>query len=75
MSINEVYYRSKNFALNIKNKIKSLNLDTQLVCLDLLDYTMVECKMPLHTAISSKDFLSTLINLLKTRDSQEVFYL
>ena len=75
MSINEVYYRSKNFALNIKNKLKSLNLDTQLVCLDLLDYTMVECKMPLHTAISSKDFLSTLINLLKTRDSQEVFYL
>ena len=64
--------RSKNFAVNIKNKIKSLNLETQTVCLELLDYAMVECKMPLHTAVSSKDFISTLINLLKTRDAPEV---
>lgn len=28
--------------------------------------------MPLHTAVSSKDFLNTLLNLIKTRDSPEV---
>ena len=33
---------------------------------------MVEGKMPLHTQVASKDFLQTLVNILKTRDFAEV---
>ena len=64
---------SKNFANYIKTKIRSLDSEIQIVCLDLLDYSMDEGKIPLHTAVSSKEFLTTLVNLLKTRDSPQVF--
>jgi hypothetical protein len=40
---------------------------------------MVECNLPLHTQVASKDFMTFLISLLKTQDSSElqfkVFYL
>jgi hypothetical protein len=49
-----------------------LNQDTQLLALDLLDYLVTEGKMPVHTQVAAKDFLTILISLLKTRDTPEV---
>ncbi len=43
-----------------------------MTCLDVLDFVMAEGKMPFHTQVGSKDFLNTLLTLLKTRDSPEV---
>jgi len=33
---------------------------------------MVECNLPLHNQVSSKDFITFLLTLLKTKDSPEV---
>lgn len=56
----------------MKNKLRDINQETQLLALDFLDYSMDDGKMPLWTQVSSKDFLSSLVNLLKTRDAPEV---
>lgn len=53
-------------------KLKDITQETQLLALDLLDFFAVEGKMPVHTQIAAKDFLTTLISLLKTRDAPEV---
>ena len=42
------------------------------MALDILDFLMDEGKMPLFTQVSSKDFLSTLVSILKTRGSSIV---
>jgi len=49
-----------------------LDQDVQLLGLDLLDYLMIEGKMPLWTQIASKAFLTSLVTLLKTRNAPEV---
>ena len=56
----------------MKNKIRDLNKDTQLLALDFLDYSIDDGKMPLWTQVGSKDFLSTLVNIYKTRNEEEV---
>ena len=47
----------------MKNKLRDINQETQLLALDFLDYSMDDGKMPLWTQVSSKDFLSSLVNL------------
>ena len=44
----------------------------QLIALDLIDYVVDKCNLPLHNQISSKDFITFLLTLLKTKDSLEV---
>jgi hypothetical protein len=56
----------------MKNKLRTINQETQLLALDFLDYSIDDGKIPLWTQVSSKDFLGSLVNLLKTRDAPEV---
>ena len=56
----------------MKSKLRDINQETQLLAIDFLDYSVDDGKMPLWTQVSSKDFLSSLVNLLKTRDAPEV---
>ena len=63
---------TKKYVSYIKNKIRDLNRDTQLLALDFLDYTIDDGKMPLWTQVGSKDFLQSLVNIYKTRDDEEV---
>lgn len=53
-------------------KLKDLNQETQILALDILDFLVTEGKMPVHTQVAAKDFLTILISLLKTRDAPEV---
>jgi hypothetical protein len=43
-----------------------------MLALDLIDFVVAEGKMPVWTQIASKDFLNSLIGILKTRDAPEV---
>ena len=65
-------FRAKNFVIEIKTLIKEAPAAKQLIALDLLDYVVVECGLPLHTQISSKDFITFMLTLLKTKDSPDV---
>ena len=56
----------------MKRKLRDINQETQLLALDFLDYSVDDGKMPLWTKVSSKDFLVSLVSLLKTRDSPQV---
>lgn len=71
--------RSKHFVAFIKNKLKELNVDVQSMALDLTDFFMDEGKMPLYNQVSSKDFLMTLVNILKNRGAsliqEKILYL
>lgn len=49
-----------------------MNQNTQLLALDILDYFMDYGKISLHTQVGTKDFLTRLVNLLKTRDAPSV---
>ena len=40
--------------------------------MDLIDFAVAEGKIPLWTQIASKDFLTSLLGVLKTRDAPEV---
>ena len=62
----------KKYVAYIKNKIRDLNKDIQLLALDFLDYSIDDGKMPLWTQVGSKDFLSSLVNIYKTRNNEEV---
>jgi len=42
------------------------------MALDLVDFFMDEGKMPLFTQVSSKDFLMTLVNILKNRGASVI---
>lgn len=68
------YFRAKLFVNYIKTKIKLVSYDQQIVMIDLLDYSMSEGKMPLHTQVASKDFISVLIGLIKSKDNPEVIW-
>jgi hypothetical protein len=63
---------AKNFCFYMKNKLRDMNVNVQLLALDILDYQMDEGKLPLRTQVSSKDFLSSLVNILKMRNDVEV---
>ena len=63
---------TKKYVAYMKNKIRDLNKDTQLLALDFLDYSIDDGKMPLWTQVGSKDFLSSLVNIYKTRNNEEV---
>jgi hypothetical protein len=74
-----ILFRAKNFHTFIKTKLKDINHEVQDMALDLTDYFMDEGKMPLFNQISSKDFLGTLVNILKTRGTpttqEKILYL
>jgi hypothetical protein len=56
----------------MKIKLIELNQEIQLLALDVLDFIMVEGKIPVWTQVAAKAFLTSLINILKTRDAPEV---
>jgi len=56
----------------MKAKVKDVDSDVELMALDIIDFAVAEGKVPLHTVISSKDFLSNLISVLRLRDAPEV---
>ena len=62
----------KKYCAYMKNKIRDLNKNTQLLALDFLDYSIDDGKIPLWTQVGSKDFLSSLVNIYKTRNDEEV---
>ncbi len=64
--------RVKNFANYMKVKVKDVDADTEQLALDIVDYAVAEGKVPIHTVISSKDFLSNLISVLRLRDAPDV---
>ena len=63
---------AKKYVAYMKNKIRDLNKDIQLLALDFLDYSIDDGKMPLWTQVGSKDFLQSLINIYKTRNEEDV---
>ena len=63
---------AKKYVSYMKNKIRDLNKNTQLLALDFLDYSIDDGKIPLWTQVGSKEFLSLLINIYKTRNDIEV---
>ena len=62
----------KKYVAYMKNKIRDLNKNTQLLALDFLDYSIDDGKIPLWTQVGSKEFLSSLVNIYKTRNDNEV---
>jgi len=56
----------------MKVKVKDLDSDVELLALDIIDFAVQEGKVPIHTVISTKDFLSNLISVLRLRDAPEV---
>ena len=62
----------KKYCAYMKNKIRDLNKNTQLLALDFLDYSIDDGKIPLWTQVGSKEFLSSLVNIYKTRNDEEV---
>ena len=62
----------KKYCSYMKTKIRDLNRDTQLLALDFLDYSIDDGKIPLWTQVGSKEFLSSLVNIYKTRNDEEV---
>lgn len=40
--------------------------------LNLVDYIVDECSLTLHTQISSRDFITTMLILLKLKDYKEI---
>ena len=63
---------AKKYVAYMKNKIRDLNKNTQLLALDFLDYSIDDGKIPLWTQVGSKEFLSSLVNIYKTRNDTEV---
>ena len=62
----------KKYCAYMKNKTRDLNKNTQLLALDFLDYSIDDGKIPLWTQVGSKEFLSSLVNIYKTRNDEEV---
>ena len=57
-----------NFCSIIKSRLNDKDLKIQILTLDLLDFTVDNGNMTLWSQVSSKDFLSSLMNILKNRD-------
>ena len=62
----------KKYCSYMKNKIRDLNRDTQLLALDFLDFSIDDGKITLWTQVGSKEFLNSLVNIYKTRNDEEV---
>ena len=60
------------FSSYIKHKINSYNKDNSLLALDLIDFCVDYGKMYLWSNLNSKDFLSSFITNLKTREDCEI---
>ena len=56
----------------IKNKINSYNKETSILALTLLDFCVDDGKMPLWSAINTKNFLGSMVNSLKTREETDI---
>ncbi len=50
----------------------SISQSSKLMAIDLIDYLVDESKIPFHTQIASKDFLTFIISLLKIKDFPEL---
>ena len=60
------------FSSYIKHKINSYNKDNSLLALDLIDFCVDYGKIYLWSNLNSKDFLSSFITNLKTREDCEI---
>ena len=60
------------FSTYIKHKINSYDKENSLLALDLLDFCMDSGDVLLWSHIGSKEFLSSLITNLKTRDDTDI---
>ena len=60
------------FCPYIKNKINSYNKETSILALTLLDFCVDDGRMPLWSALNTKNFLSSLVNSLKTREETDI---
>jgi len=60
------------FSTYIKHKINSYDKENSLLALDLLDFCMDNGDVLLWSHIGSKEFLSSLVTNLKTRDDTEI---
>ena len=60
------------FSTYIKHKINSYDKENSLLALDLLDFCMDSGDVLLWSYIGSKEFLSSLVTNLKTRDDTEI---
>lgn len=56
----------------MKAKVKDVDTEVELLALDIIDYSVDEGKVPVHSAVASRDFLSNLISVLRLRDAPEV---
>lgn len=56
----------------MKLVIKSVNKDGQLLTLDILDFVVDKGKTPVHTQLASKEFITNLVSLIKSKDIPEV---
>ena len=60
------------FCPYIKNKINSYDKDISLLALTLLEYCVDNGRMPLWLAVCSKNFYSSIVHNLKTREETEI---
>ena len=60
------------FCPYIKNKINSYNKETSILALTLLDFCVDNGKMPLWSALNTKNFLGSMVNSLKTREETDI---
>ena len=60
------------FCPYIKNKINSYNKETSILALTLLDYCVDDGRMPLWSALNTKNFLGSMVNSLKTREETDI---
>ena len=60
------------FSTYIKHKINGFDKNNSLIALDLIDFCVDYGKMSLWENLNSKDFLSSLITNLKTREDCEI---
>ena len=75
-AVSELLYNKEDeisvFCPYIKNKINSYDKDTSILALTLLDFCVDDGKMPLWSALNTKNFFGSIINNLKTREETEV---
>ena len=60
------------FCTYIKHKINGFDKNNSLLALDLIDFCVDNGNMPLWSNLNSKDFLTSLITNLKTREDSDI---
>ena len=75
-SINDILHKREQeiplFCTYIKHKINGYDKTNSILALNLIDFCVDNGNMSLLSALNSKDFLSSLITNLKTRDDSEI---